>query len=77
MSEWKRSTYCGTGSCVEVKYVRSSACADTNCVEAAPVADEIWVRDSKCPAEPPLRFTREEWDAFLEGVRRKEFDFNE
>lgn len=34
----------------------------------------ILVRDSKQPEATPLRFTRDEWDAFLSGVRGGEFD---
>ncbi|MDH6134037.1 hypothetical protein P3T37_003436 [Kitasatospora sp. MAA4] len=35
-----------------------------NCVECAVVSDEIAVRDSKDPAGPALRFSREAWAAF-------------
>lgn len=45
-----------------------------NCVEVALTADGIWVRDTKDRPGPVLRFTREEWDAFLAGVRQGEFD---
>jgi hypothetical protein len=32
------------------------------------------VRDSKDPTGPILRFTREEWAAFLGGAKEGEFD---
>jgi hypothetical protein len=46
-----------------------------NCVQAAKAADgRIGVRDSKDPAGPVLMFTRDEWNAFVEGVHLGEFD---
>jgi hypothetical protein len=32
------------------------------------------VRDSKNPTGPLLRFTADEWQAFLDGVQAGEFD---
>jgi hypothetical protein len=43
-------------------------------VEVAAVADRIAVRDSKDPQGPRLLYTPDEWDAFLDGVKRGEFD---
>jgi hypothetical protein len=34
----------------------------------------IAVRDSKDPDGPVLLYTPREWDAFLDGVKRGEFD---
>jgi Domain of unknown function (DUF397) len=46
-----------------------------NCVEVASLPDgEIGVRDSKDSRGPVLRFTPDEWHAFLGGVRNGEFD---
>ena len=47
-----------------------------NCMEVAFAADgTVGVRDSKQGAlGPVLEFTPAEWDAFLGGVRRREFD---
>jgi Domain of unknown function (DUF397) len=45
-----------------------------NCVEVAPDSGLVAVRDSKDRDGPVLRFTATEWDAFLDGVRRGEFD---
>ncbi|HEY1346575.1 MAG TPA: DUF397 domain-containing protein, partial [Streptosporangiaceae bacterium] len=39
------------------------------CVEVAPVAGAVAVRDSKNPAGPRLIFTRQAWAAFVEGVK--------
>jgi hypothetical protein len=49
--------------------------ANGNCVEAARLPDGgIGVRDSKDSGGPVLRFTPDEWNAFLAGVRNAEFD---
>src|SRR6266496_6207744 len=45
-----------------------------NCVEVAFIGDTVLVRDSKDPDGAVLRFTRSEWDAFLGGVRNREFE---
>ena len=46
-----------------------------NCVEVASLAaGEIGVRNSRDRGGPVLRFTPDEWDAFLGGVRNGEFD---
>lgn len=56
---------------------RSSYCAAAGCVEvAARPAGDVLVRDAKNaePDAPVLRFTKDEWDAFLAGVLAGEFD---
>jgi hypothetical protein len=57
-------------------WVKSSlSFANGNCVEVANLANgEIGVRDSKNSEGPVLRFTPDEWHAFLGGVRNGEFD---
>ena len=57
-------------------WIKSSlSFANGNCVEVASLPDdEVGVRDSKNSAGPVLRFTAEEWHAFLGGVRNGEFD---
>jgi len=57
-------------------WVKSSlSFANGNCVE---VSDQpggaIGVRNSRDSAGPVLRFTPDEWQAFLGGVRNGEFD---
>ncbi len=48
---------------------------NSNCVEVASLPrGEIGVRDSKDPRGPVLRFTSDEWRAFLGGARKGEFD---
>lgn len=57
---WRTSSASGgAGNCVEVAFTNS---------------DEVWVRDSKDPDGAMLRFTRQEWRAFVAGVRQGEFD---
>ena len=44
------------------------------CVEVALLPEGVAVRDSKDQGGPVLRFTAQEWIAFLAGVRADEFD---
>jgi hypothetical protein len=44
--------------------------ANTECVEAAHLAQGIAIRDSKNPDGPILRFPAPAWAAFLDAVRR-------
>lgn len=49
--------------------------ANGNCVEVASLPGyEIGVRNSRDVEELVLRFTPDEWHAFLGGVRNGEFD---
>ena len=57
--QWRKSSRCGSGTCVEV----------------AKVEDTYLVRDSKNPEAAALSFTPAEWDAFVEGVSAGEFRF--
>jgi len=50
--KWERSTFCASGSCVEV----------------ATIGSDIAVRDGKNVDQPYLRFSRTDWHAFLERV---------
>lgn len=56
---WTRSSFCGTGACVEVAHV----------------AGRWLVRDSKQPDAGTLEFTVAEWDAFVKGAQAGEFHF--
>jgi hypothetical protein len=59
-----------------LSWVKSSfSFANGNCVEVASLPQGgIGVRDSKNTEGPILRFTPDEWNAFLGGVRNGEFD---
>ncbi|WP_432824666.1 DUF397 domain-containing protein [Dactylosporangium sp. CA-092794] len=45
-----------------------------SCVEARRHAGQIEVRNSKRPDESTVWFTVEEWDSFLDGAKKGEFD---
>ena len=57
-------------------WIKSSlSYANGNCVEVAALpGGEIGVRNSRDSAGPVLRFTPDEWHAFLGGVQNGEFD---
>jgi len=53
----------------------SMSFANGNCVEVADLpGGQIGIRNSRDAAGPVLAFTPDEWQAFLIGVRRGEFD---
>ncbi|GIM95281.1 DUF397 domain-containing protein [Paractinoplanes toevensis] len=58
-----------------VNWRKSSKCASNACVEVAKVEGGVMVRDSKNPDHAPLKFTPEEWLAFVAGVNQGEFSF--
>ena len=62
----------GSGPC----WVKSSLSFSTgNCVEVASLAGgEVGLRNSRDPDGPVLRFTSDEWHAFLGGAQNGEFD---
>ena len=64
----------GLGS--ESHWIKSSlSFANGNCVEVTELpGGSVGVRNSRDPGGPVLRFTHGEWDAFLAGARRGEFD---
>jgi hypothetical protein len=64
------------GSVLDSHWVKSSlSYSNGNCVEVASMPDDlVGVRDSKDPGGAVLRFTPDEWQAFLGGVRGGEFD---
>jgi len=45
-----------------------------NCVEVAPLPGGVAVRHSRQPDGPVIAYTAAEWDAFLDGAKRGEFD---
>ena len=61
---------------VALSWIKSSfSLAQGSCVEVASLPDGgVGVRDSKDPSGPVLRFTPDEWHAFLGGARNGEFD---
>lgn len=75
---FSRSTLCGDSSCVEAGVFKTSTLSGTGgtCVEVGGDADVdvIMVRDTKDPHGATLSFDREEWEAFIGGVKLGEFD---
>jgi predicted secreted Zn-dependent protease len=57
---WKRSSRCDNRS--------------GNCVEVAALPGATAVRDSADPEGPVLVYARNAWRAFVDGVKRGEFD---
>jgi hypothetical protein len=55
---WHASPFCATGSCLEI----------------AAAEDHVLLRDSAQPGVPPLKVTRQDWDAFEQGLRAGAFD---
>jgi len=57
-------------------WIKSSlSFSNGNCVEVADLSDgSIGVRSSRDPDGPVLRFTQDEWAAFLGGAKLGEFD---
>jgi hypothetical protein len=57
---------------VDATWAKSSfSFSNGNCVEVAALpGGSVAVRDSRDPAGPVLRFTRDGWDTFLAGARR-------
>ena len=63
-------------SITDARWTRSRACSAAGCVEVAHLpGGVIAVRDSKDVTKEPHVFDREEWAAFVTGVRNGEFDF--
>jgi hypothetical protein len=60
----------------DLAWIKSSlSLAQGSCVEVASLPDGgVGIRDSKDPSGPVLRFTPDEWRAFLGGARDGEFD---
>jgi hypothetical protein len=64
VAAFRKSSFSGAGNpaCVEVGFV------------TAEVTVEVCLRDSKHRDGPVLRFTTDEWEAFLAGAKAGEFD---
>lgn len=60
----------------DTHWVKSSlSFCNSNCVEVASLsAGQVGVRDSKDTAGPILRFSADDWHAFLHQARNGQFD---
>jgi hypothetical protein len=79
-SPWRKPTASGGNGCVEVslpEWCKSSRSSDGACVEVAHTDGDVLVRDSKRPHGPVLRFSQQEWRAFVAGVLAGEFNLEE
>lgn len=67
--QWRTSSYSSNGeACVEVAPWRTSSYSPNggeNCVEVAPITDQVLVRHSKHPHAGMIEFTLPAWDAFV------------
>jgi hypothetical protein len=59
---------------VWIKASESNGSGGNNCVEVAFLDDATLVRDSKDRDGPVLTFTRDEFDAWVDGAKKGEFD---
>jgi predicted secreted Zn-dependent protease len=57
-----------------VTWRRSKSCGQGNCVEVAALQDAVAIRDSKNPSQGAQLYTFDEWQAFVAGVKRGDFD---
>ena len=58
----------------DVTWLRSSACADSACVEVGRSGNDVFVRSSQRPDEV-TSFTIDEWEAFSVGIKAGDFPF--
>ncbi|MBT8226517.1 MAG: DUF397 domain-containing protein [Dactylosporangium sp.] len=47
---------------------KSSRSGTSGCIAVARLADRVFVRDSKNPEGPALRFTQQRWHSFLQHL---------
>jgi hypothetical protein len=62
------------GQAQQFAWRRASLCAASECVEVAEHHGMIILRDSKAPGGAILRYTADEWRAFVGGIKAGEFD---
>jgi hypothetical protein len=60
-ASFRRSSYCATGSCVEVAHLPDGTVA---------------IRDGKRPSTSCVVITRRTWIRFQEAIRAREFDID-
>jgi hypothetical protein len=56
----------------EPHWFKSSRSTGGDCVEVAFVGDDVWVRDSKDPNGPMLKFSRESWRVFIADLPQRD-----
>lgn len=65
-----------TSSQIQHAWRKARSCGNGACVEVTKVNDTYMMRDSKDPSGPILRFTSDEWQAFVGGVNAGDFRFD-
>lgn len=73
LSPWRKSTRCESSACAEVSWQTASNCESNGCVEVCLPHDTVSIRASGKP-DVVVTFTRDEWEAFVTGVKNNEFD---
>jgi uncharacterized protein DUF397 len=72
MSDFKRSSKCGDGACVEVAFaepVKSSFCGDSACLEMGAGEEEVvFIRNNTDPSKI-VGFPVEAWRGFINEIR--------
>lgn len=58
----------------ELSWHIAASCESGACVQVAAAGENIVLGDSKRPDGPLLSYTRAEWNAFVIGIKRGEFD---
>jgi predicted secreted Zn-dependent protease len=61
-------------SSAELVWHRVVSCEGGACVEVAATGDAVLLRSSANPDGTPVTLSRDEWRAFLTGVREGDFD---
>jgi hypothetical protein len=49
-------------------------CNGGTCIRVASNGDAVFIGDSKSSGGPVLRYTRDEWTTFVDGVKQGDFD---
>ena len=55
-------------------WLTSSFCGTSTCVQAATIRGMVAIRDSKIQDSPVLEFSKDEFRAFVKGIKAGEFD---
>jgi hypothetical protein len=58
----------------DAHWFKSTDSGDHGCVEVAFRGDQVGVRDTRDRSKAPHVYTRHEWECFLAGAKRGEFD---
>jgi hypothetical protein len=65
---WALSQEGATETVNNREWRRSTGCESSNCVEWRELDQHVEVRNSTNPDGPVLRFSREEWAVFVDGL---------